>query len=153
MELLAGEIRIKSKLKPDEQYLHISLWSLFSSPLLIGCDMEKLDDFTLNLLTNDEVIEINQDPLGKQATCVQTIGDLRIYVKELEDGSRAVGFCNFGLEIVELSYKDFDKLGLNGKFVVRDLWRQKDVATLRPKLTNSKSKYQFMAWFSINSHQ
>lgn len=120
-----------SKLKPDEQYLHISLWSLFSAPLLIGCDMEKLDDFTLNLLTNDEVIAINQDPLGKQATCVQTIGDLRIYAKELEDGSRAVGFCNFGTDIVDLSYNDFAKLGISGQFTVRDLWRQKDIATIK----------------------
>ena len=122
-----------SKLKPDEQYLHISLWCLFSSPLLIGCDMEKLDDFTLNLLTNDEVIEINQDPLGKEATCVQTIGDLRIYVKELEDGNRAVGYCNFGLDNVDISYKDFDKLGLNGKFNVRDIWRQKDITSIETK--------------------
>jgi len=119
-----------SKLKPDEQYLHISLWSLFAAPLLIGCDMEKLDDFTLNLLTNDEVIEVNQDPLGKQATCLHSLGDLRIYVKELEDGSRAVGFCNFGLEKVKMNYTEFAKLGLNGKFVVRDLWRQNDLTTV-----------------------
>jgi alpha-galactosidase len=92
--------------------------------------MEKLDAFTLSLLTNDEVIDVNQDPLGKQATCVQTIGDLRIYVKELEDGSRAVGFCNFGLEKINLSYKDFDKLGISGKQKVRDLWRQKDISSL-----------------------
>ncbi len=122
-----------SKLKPDEQYLHISLWSLFSAPLLIGCDMEKFDDFTLNLLTNDEVIDINQDPLGKQAKCVQNIGDLRIYKKELEDGGVAVGFCNFGLEVVNISYKDFDKLGLSGKFNVRDLWRQKDLSVVDTK--------------------
>jgi len=122
-----------SKLKPDEQYLHISLWSLFAAPLLIGCDMEKLDDFTLNLLTNDEVIDINQDPLGKQATCVHTIGDLRIYVKELEDGSHAVGFCNFGLDKVELSYKDFEKIDLNGKFNVRDVWRQKNISNIETK--------------------
>jgi alpha-galactosidase len=122
-----------SKLKPDEQYLHISLWSLFAAPLLIGCDMEKLDEFTLNLLTNDEVIDVNQDPLGKQATCLQTIGDLRIYVKELEDGSRAIGFCNFGSDIVDISYNDFAKLGLNGKFLVRDLWRQKDISTVETK--------------------
>jgi alpha-galactosidase len=119
-----------SKLKPDEQYLHISLWSLFAAPLLIGCDMEKLDEFTLNLLTNDEVIDVNQDPLGKQATCLQTIGELRIYVKELEDGSHAIGFCNFGLETVEISFNDFAKLGLNGKFLVRDLWRQTDIANI-----------------------
>ena len=122
-----------SKLKPDEQYLHISLWSLFAAPLLIGCDMEKLDNFTLNLLTNDEVIDINQDPLGKQATCVHTIGDLRIYVKELEDGSHAVGFCNFGLDKVELSYKDFEKIDLNGKFNVRDVWRQKNISNIETK--------------------
>jgi alpha-galactosidase len=123
----------KSMLKPDEQYLHISLWCLFSAPLLIGCDMEKLDDFTLNLLTNDEVIEINQDPLGKQASCVQTIGDLRIYMKELEDGSRAVGFCNFGSDIVDISYKDFDKLGISGQYKVRDLWRQIDISNVETK--------------------
>lgn len=125
-----------SKLKPDEQYLHISLWSLFAAPLLIGCDMEKLDDFTLNLLTNDEVIEVNQDPLGKQATCLQTIGELRIYVKELEDGSHAVGFCNFGQDILEINYSEFEKLGLKGRFIVRDLWRQKDISGLN---TNSGS--------------
>lgn len=119
-----------SKLKPDEQYLHLSLWSLFSAPLLIGCDMEKLDDFTLNLLTNDEVIAIDQDPLGKQATCLHTIGDVRVYVKELEDGSRAVGFCNFGIERVNLSFKDFEKIGIKGKQNVRDLWRQQQVARM-----------------------
>jgi len=129
-----------SKLKPDEQYLHVSLWSLFSAPLLIGCDMEKLDDFSLNLLTNDEVIEVNQDPLGKQATCKQTICDLRIYEKELEDGSLAVGFCNFGQDIVDLSYKDFEKLGLNGQYKVRDLWRQKDICNIETKTSELKLK-------------
>jgi alpha-galactosidase len=119
-----------SKLKPDEQYLHISLWSLFAAPLLIGCDMEQLDEFTLNLLTNDEVIEVNQDPLGKQATCQQTIGDLRIYVKQLEDGSKAVGFCNFGLDRVTMPYKEFGKLGIVGQNKVRDLWRQKDIKSM-----------------------
>jgi alpha-galactosidase len=128
----------KSKLKPDEQYLHISLWSLFAAPLLIGCDMEKLDEFTLNLLTNDEVIEINQDPLGKQATCLQTIGELRVYVKELEDGSHAIGFCNFGLDKVDLSYKDFEKIGLDGMFIVRDVWRQKDMINIDTKTDELK---------------
>jgi alpha-galactosidase len=122
-----------SKLKPDEQYLHFSLWSLFSAPLLIGCDMEKLDDFTMNLLSNDEVIDVDQDPLGKEASCMDVIGDLRIYVKQLEDGSRAVGFCNFGLDKVHLSFKDFDKLAINGKQKVRDLWRQKNISTVDTK--------------------
>ena len=120
----------KSRLKPDEQYLHISLWSIFSAPLLIGCDLEKLDDFTLNLLTNDEVIAINQDALGKQGVCLQTVGELKIYVKELEGGNKAVAFANFGREKVSTNYKDFSKLGINGKQTIRDLWRQKDIAKL-----------------------
>jgi alpha-galactosidase len=119
-----------TRLTPDEQYLHMSLWSLFSAPLLIGCDLEKLDAFTLNLLTNDEVIAVNQDALGKQATNVHTVGDVRIYVKALEDGGRAAGFCNFGRKAATLEYREFSKLGLAGRQRVRDLWRQKDLATL-----------------------
>lgn len=120
----------QSRLKPDEQYLHISLWSIFSAPLLIGCDLEKLDDFTLNLLTNDEVIAVNQDALGKQGVCLHTIGELRIYVKKLEDGGKAVAFANFGREKVKLPYKDFKKLGILGTQTVRDLWRQKNIAEI-----------------------
>ncbi|QEC71624.1 alpha-galactosidase [Arachidicoccus ginsenosidivorans] len=120
----------KSKLRPDEQYLHFSLWCLFSAPLLIGCNLEQLDAFTYNLLTNDEVIDVDQDPLGKQAICVQTIGDLHIFEKELEDGSSAVGFCNFGLDSVDINYRDFNKLGVAGVQMVRDLWRQKNIATI-----------------------
>ena len=56
-----------SKLTHNEQVTHITLWSLLSSPLLIGCDMARLDQFTSDLLMNDEVIAINQDPLGKPA--------------------------------------------------------------------------------------
>jgi len=119
-----------TRLTPDEQYLHFSLWCLFSAPLLIGCDMEKLDDFTLGLLTNDEVIALDQDPLGKQATCVDTLGDVRVYLKKLDDGSVAVGFCNFGSKPAELKYNRFAKLGLAGRQQIRDLWRQQDVGAL-----------------------
>jgi alpha-galactosidase len=119
-----------TRLTPDEQYVHFSLWCLFSAPLLIGCDMEKLDDFTLNLLTNDEVIALDQDPLGQQATCVETIGDVRVYLKKLESGSVAVGFCNFGGKRAELKYDHFARLGLAGRQQVRDLWRQQDLGTV-----------------------
>ncbi|WP_449399530.1 hypothetical protein [Chryseobacterium wanjuense] len=98
--------------------------------MLIGCDLEKLDDFTLNLLTNDEVIAVNQDALGKQGICLQTIGELKIYVKELEDGGKAVAFANFGREKVNMSYRDFKKLGISGIQTVRDIWRQKDIAKM-----------------------
>ena len=83
-----------SQLTPDEQYTHISLWSLLSAPLLLGCDMPKLDAFTLSLLTNDEVLDVDQDPLGKQATRLD--GEAEVWVKDMEDGSKAVGLFNRG---------------------------------------------------------
>jgi alpha-galactosidase len=119
-----------TRLTADEQYTHISLWCLLSAPLLIGCDMTKLDDFTLNLLSNDEVLAVDQDELGRQATCVLTNGDVRIYAKELADGGRAVGFFNLGATPVKIAFTNFAKLNLSGKQTVRDLWRQQDVAVV-----------------------
>jgi alpha-galactosidase len=132
--LIVGEVgwgkTHPTRLTPDEQYTHISLWCLLASPLLIGCDMEKFDGFTLNLLSNDEVLAVDQDELGKGALCVINHGDLRVYEKDLADGSRAVGFFNLGAKPTELSFNEFAKLDLAGKQVVRDLWRQKNVATV-----------------------
>ena len=132
--LIVGEVgwgkTHPTRLTPDEQYTHISLWCLLSAPLLIGCDMTKLDDFTLNLLENDEVLAIDQDELGKEATCVIKDGDLRIYEKELADGGRALGFFNLGSEPAKLEFKDFATLSLTGVQHVRDLWRQKDLTNV-----------------------
>ena len=116
-----------SKLKPDEQYTHISLWCLLSAPLLIGCDMTKLDDFTLNLLGNDEVLAIDQDALGKSATCVLNNGDLRVFEKELVDGGRALGFFNLATTPANLQFNQLAQLGFTGQQHVRDLWRQSDL--------------------------
>ena len=115
-----------SRLSPDEQYTHISLWSLLAAPLLIGCDMTRMDPFTLNLLTNDEVIEINQDPLGKQAGRVLKKDGVEIWVKDMEDGSKAVGIFNL-TNSTEKIKADWNVLGITGKQVVRDAWRQKDL--------------------------
>jgi alpha-galactosidase len=116
-----------SRLTPDEQYTHISLWCLLSAPLLIGCDMTKLDDFTLNLLENDEVLALDQDALGKSATCVLTNGDVRVFEKQLEDGGRALGFFNLGATPTDLQFNDLHQLGFNGMQHVRDLWRQENL--------------------------
>ena len=123
-----------SRLTPDEQYTHISLWSLLCSPLLIGCDMTRLDAFTLNLLTNDEVIEINQDPLGKQAGRVMQDGGSQIWVKEMEDGSKAVGIFNLTNNTEKIK-ADWTVLGLEGKQIVRDAWRQKDLGQFNKEFT------------------
>ena len=131
-----GESLHPTRLTPDEQYTHISLWCLLSSPLLIGCDISKLDDFTLNLLSNDEVIALDQDPLGKQAKQVLKTEGYQIWMKELEDGSKAVGIFNLTDSYNNITVKWAD-LGLNGKNNIRDLWRQKD---LGPSSTEFSTK-------------
>lgn len=115
-----------TNLTPDEQYTHISIWSLLSAPLLLGCDLEKMDDFTLGLLTNDEVLAVNQDILCKQATKVAGKDQLVVFAKPLEDGSRAVGLFNLGDKEEPVTVKWTD-LGISGSQTVRDLWRQKDL--------------------------
>jgi alpha-galactosidase len=138
-----------SALTPDEQYTHISLWCLLSSPLLIGCDLSRIDDFTLNLLTNDEVLAVDQDPLGRQASRVYNKDGMQIWVKDLEDGSKAVGlfyvddnkkepvdYFSWGKINIErkIIFKASD-IGITGKFKVRDLWRQKDIGMYSNEFT------------------
>jgi alpha-galactosidase len=111
-------------LTPDEQYSHITMWCMLSAPLLLGCDLEQLDAFTLSLLSNDEVLAINQDALGKQAMRVATVGAIDVYLKPLEDGSHALAFFNRSAEKESFLLNKLKPLGLGGTRHVRDLWRQ-----------------------------
>ena len=115
-----------TRLNPHEQYTHITLWSLLASPLLIGCDLTRLDAFTMNLLANDEVLEVNQDPLGRQARRVAQKEGCEVWARPLADGSLAVGLFNRTREAREVVALWSD-LGLQGKHLVRDLWRQEDI--------------------------
>lgn len=121
-----GERLHTTQLTPDEQYTHISLWCLLSAPLLIGCDMCALDDFTLSLLSNDEVLAIDQDPLGKSATCVYKTDEIQIWCKELSDGTKAFGIFNLNDKITDQSIA-LTVLGFDQNPKLRDLWRQKDL--------------------------
>ena len=125
-----------SLLTPDEQYTHISLWCLLTSPLLIGCDLERMDDFTLGLLSNDEVLDVDQDALCREATQVAGTGDHKVYAKPLEDGSWAVGLFNIGTQpaTVSVSWPD---LKLMGSQRVRDLWRQKEAGVFAERFEAS----------------
>ncbi len=123
-----------TRLSPNEQITHITLWSLLCSPLLIGCDMTRLDDFTFALLTNDEVLDVNQDPLGKQAKRISVTGTLEVWAKEMEDGSKAVGLFNRGQHMSNVTVAWSD-LGITGRQNVRDVWQQKDVGAFEKTFT------------------
>jgi alpha-galactosidase len=129
VSVASGQRFHPTSLSPNEQYTHVTAWIMMACPMLIGCDMTKFDDFTLGLLTNDEVLAVNQDPLGKagrRKIDKVTGGGFEVWTKELEDGSKAVGI--FNRSELEGSYTlKFSDVDIKGQQSVRDLWRQKDL--------------------------
>ncbi len=117
-------------LTPEEQYTQVSLWCLVAAPLIFSGDMTRLDEFTLGLLSNDEVIDVDQDPLGKPGRRVAKENQLEIWMKEMEDGSRAVGLFNRGEGEARVTARWAD-LGLQGRQAVRDLWRQQELGSFQ----------------------
>jgi alpha-galactosidase len=104
------------------------MWCLLSSPLLIGCDMSKMDTFTVALLSNDEALDINQDPLGKPAGRVSLKDGLEVWSRKLYDGTTAVGLVNSTVEAAKITANWAD-IGVAGSQPVRDLWLHKNVGS------------------------
>ena len=128
-----------SPLKPAEQYHQVTLWCLLTQPLLLSCNIPTMDEFDLNLVTNHEVLAINQDALCKQGYRVENRkGAYEIWAKDLADGGKAVGLFNLSGkdQVLTLSAQ---KLGMQG--TIRDLWRQKDVGTLKDSFSANVSAH------------
>jgi alpha-galactosidase len=115
-----------TRLTPNEQITHISLWVLQAAPLLIGADMTQFDKFTTALMTNHEVLEVNQDVLGRGARRLWQRERLELWARPLADGTIAAGLFNRGLQAVKMS-ATWNDLGINGRQPVRDLWLQRDL--------------------------
>lgn len=141
-----GKISIKTNLTQDEQYAYMSMWSLMASPLIFSGDMAKLDPFTVNILCNNEVIDIDQDVLGHQAKIVKNDKNGLVLVRDLEDNAKAVGLFNYPNANKSENLIDYflwdsnakvnlpkkmtinpSEMGITGKYKVRDVWRQKDL--------------------------
>ena len=124
-------LEIGRTLKPDEEITHMAVWCILSSPLLIGCDMSQIPEFSLNLMKNSELIAINQDKLGIGAPVVQRNGDVYVFAKDLKKvrgKERAVCVTNLSDEVqtVEVSVSN---LGYDGSINVRDVVNHKSFAT------------------------
>lgn len=130
-----GENLHATRLTPPEQYTHISLWSLLSAPLLLGSDLARLDAFTLNLLTNDEVLAIDQDALAKQACQVFNKDSIQVWVKELKDGNKAIGIFNLSSQNRNVDLR-WNEINVSGPLKVRDVWRQKDLGLFADKFSS-----------------
>ena len=134
-----GEPKI-CPLTPNEQYTFMSLWCLSAAPLFYSGHMGKLDEFTINVLCNPEVIDVDQDPLGQCAKVVPLGEETFAMVKDMEDGSKAIGLFNRGEMQTSVTAR-WSELGLTGKQAVRDLWRQMELGASENQLQASVPRH------------
>jgi len=106
--------------------MHMSLWCLLAAPLIAGNDLTHMTPETTAILTNPEVIAVDQDPLGVEGHRVWEQGPLEIWMKPLADGSKAVGLFNREQSTIKITVK-FSQIGIGGRAAVRDLWARKDL--------------------------
>ena len=116
-----------------EERLHFSMWAMFSSPLMAGNDLRKMTSETTNLLTNKEVIAIDQDKLGISAIRWMKYADLEIWFKPLDGGDYAFCFFNRGNQVVsidqDLKTTIKSKYIIDDSFSVRDLWKHEQTGS------------------------
>ncbi len=122
------------RMKPDEYRTHMSLWAMLAAPLLAGNDLSKMDDTTKSILMNKEVIAVDQDALGVQGDRVHATGPFEVWMKPLQDGSKAVALFNRSESDYPITVQLKD-VGFDGPVQARDLWSHTDLGTLNGSYT------------------
>jgi alpha-galactosidase len=117
------------KMNAEEYRTHVSLWAILAAPLLAGNDLTTMTPETQALLTNKEIIAVDQDALGKQGDRVSTEGPIEVWSRPLAGGALAVGIFNRHQKALT-AHVDFAKLGLTGNVQARDLWQHKDLGAV-----------------------
>jgi len=132
-------------LSEDEQITTMTAWALYPSPLILSCDLSALTDFEVRLFANEEVIAVNQDPLGKPAVrfcerreqslqTTQPQRNARIWVRPLAGESIAIGFFNLA-ESADMLSIDLSDLGFSGSIAARNLWERRDMGRVQDQLS------------------
>jgi alpha-galactosidase len=130
-------------MKDGEYRMQMGLWSLLAAPLLAGNDLTKMSPETLAILTNREVIAVDQDRLGVQAHRVWEEGPLEIWMKPLADGSKAVGLFNREQGTLKLTVR-FRDIGVAEAATVRDVWKSKDLGLFHGSFSADVGQHQMM---------
>ena len=112
-------------LSENEELAEYTMTAFFSSPIQLSCHLDKLTEFEFDMICNDEIIEINQDPLASYPKLQKTYGqrDTVIYRRKLCGGDFAVAVFNMG----ETAFNDTYELG--GMYHIRDVWAKEDMGT------------------------
>jgi alpha-galactosidase len=120
----------------EEYRAHFSMWAILAAPLMAGNDLRTMTSEIRDILTNREVIAVDQDPLGRQGRKVRDDGDVEVWAKELADGSRAVALLNRDTTATSVTVS-WPEIGYTAGLpaAVRDLWAHRDVGTARGRYT------------------
>jgi alpha-galactosidase len=127
----------------DTEYRsHFSLWAILAAPLIAGNDLRDMKQAIHDILTNKEVIAVDQDPLGREGERIWKNGDLEVWARQLKDGSRAVILLNRGSAGAEVS-ANWEDLGYpNGLSAsVRDLWLHRDLGNFTAKFSGQVASH------------
>lgn len=122
-------------LSTNQQYQYVTLWSVIAAPFFLSCDIEAIDDFTVGLMANAGVVNINQDELGYVGRVIRDENDQVVIVKQLADGARAVAIFNTNPKEEALVHLDWDELGHCCEQEVYDVWRGKDLGMQKVGMT------------------
>lgn len=124
----------------DEDKTQMSLWSLLAAPLFSSTDLTRLTDDQLSVLTNREVIAVDQDSKGMQGRRISQSGPVQVWARPLSHGRTAVGLINSGESPLPASV-DFRQLGYSHPVRVRDLWEAKDLGVFNGSYTTTVPKH------------
>lgn len=122
-------------LNSNQRYQYVSLWSLICAPYFFSANIDEMDDFTISLLRNADISNVNQDELGHVAELIRENDNQVVLLKKLADGSNVIGLFNNDSENEQIINVKWDEIGLSGKLLVRDLWRQKEIGTTQDELS------------------
>jgi alpha-galactosidase len=117
------------KLSLAENRTHFSMWSMLAAPLLAGNDLPHMKPEIRSILTNSEVIAIDQDPLGHEARHIYSKGEVEVWARELKGGAKAIAIVNAGSDVYSTHpfHLDLEQLGLHGAQHAKDLWTGKEM--------------------------
>jgi alpha-galactosidase len=127
----------------DNEYrAHFSMWAMLAAPLIAGNDLRNMQPVIHDILTNKEVIEVDQDPLGQQGRRVWKDGDLEVWAKQMKDGGRAVILLNRSDAVREI-YAKWEDIGYPAHVsaTVRDLWQHRDLGKFTGKFSASVASH------------
>ena len=126
-----GEPSEEIPLNTNQRYQYVTLWSIVCAPFFFSCDIENIDNFTIRLLANADLLNINQDELGHVAELVRDENNQTVMLKNLADGSLVLAVFNRSPDKETLVEVDWEELGSCCELQVFDVWRQKDIGTYK----------------------